>query len=436
MKNYGKIVPLVLAGVLILSWYVLLDDKASVNKEYDNYLKQARQYAEVGITTKAIENYEAALNTNSTIEIYQEVADYYKSREMFSKQISWCEKFVVDYPTNKESYDYLLAAYLDQKDYVSCYNIIAAAEKRGVTSDYMKQMYEEMAYYFELDNCNYKDVGIYSNNYCPVYNEKGWGYVDRYGKLRISCKYVEVGAYTKTNLTPVVNSEGEAYFIDKTGSRMLATNDKYLRYGLLVDGIMTAQREDQKYVYVNDTFEVLFGEYDYASGMNYGVAAVKNGSEWSIIDNTGKALSDKKYTDIKLDEKGIAYRNERLFVSTGSGYMMVDSSGKQIGKQVYEDAKVFSDTTYTAVKIDGKWCFVDKDGKLKSDKTYEDARSYLNGLAAVKIAGKWGFVDENEKLVIENNYDETRDFNEKGSCFVKIGDSWQLLKLYRLNREG
>ena len=28
-----------------------------------------------------------------------------------------------------------------------------------------------------------------------------------------------------------------------------------------------------------------------------------------------------------------------------------------------------------------------------------------------------------------------KDFNEKGSCFVKVGDKWQLLKLYRLNRE-
>ena len=57
MKNYGKIVPFVLAGVLVLSWYMLLDDKASLNEEYNNYLKQARQYAEVGITAKAIENY-------------------------------------------------------------------------------------------------------------------------------------------------------------------------------------------------------------------------------------------------------------------------------------------------------------------------------------------------------------------------------------------
>ena len=28
-----------------------------------------------------------------------------------------------------------------------------------------------------------------------------------------------------------------------------------------------------------------------------------------------------------------------------------------------------------------------------------------------------------------------KDFSEKGSCFIQTGDKWQLLKLYRLNRE-
>ncbi len=81
-----------------------------------------------------------------------------------------------------------------------------------------------------------------------------------------------------------------------------------------------------------------------------------------------------------------------------------------------------------------KWFFIDKDGKAISDKTYEDARAFSNGLAAVKQKGKWGFVDKDENIVIEPKFSDAKDFNAKGSCFIKEGDIWQLLKLYRLNR--
>ena len=114
---------------------------------------------------------------------------------------------------------------------------------------------------------------------------------------------------------------------------------------------------------------------------------------------------------------------------------MIDSSGNKIGSDVYEDAKLFADNTYTAVKKNGKWFYINNNGEKIFDKTYEDARPFSNGLAAVMTGGKWGFVDEKENIVIKPEFFGAKDFNDKGSCFVQTGDKWQLLKLYRLNRE-
>ena len=279
-------------------------------------------------------------------------------------------------------------------------------------------------------------LGVYSNNFCAVENNNAWGFVDRYGEQRIGCKYTRVGAYTKTNLVSVVNVDGEAYYIDKTGSKVLVSKDNYKNFGLLVDNIIAAEKADGKYTYVNNEFEVLFGNYDYASTMNNGIAAVKSGEHWQLIDNKGKTTISEKYFDVKLDEKQIAFRNNRAFVSANSGkYIMIDGNGKKIGSLVFEDAKIFASEKPAAAKIDGKWCFVDADGKLVSNKKYDKARSYVNGLAAVCIDGKWGFVDEKENIVIEPQFSDAKDFNEKGSCFIKTGNKWQLLKLYRLNRE-
>lgn len=436
MKKYRVLVPIVLIVTMLASWYMLVSDAIKMESSYNNYLTQARKYAEDGITKYAIENYNLALEIKGEADIYVEVANYYKSQENTNEYLSWCENFFESYPTEPKAYDCVLDAYLTQKDYESCYDILFTAEKRNISTDFIKQVSEKIKYIFKLDFNTYDDVTIYSNNYCAVQSDGLWGFVDRYGEQRIGCNYTQVGAYTATNFVSVVNSDGEAYYIDKTGSKVLVSKDAYKSFGLLVDNIIAAQKTNGKYTYVDNEFTVLFGEYDYASTMNNGIAAVKNGNQWQLIDNSGEAITEESYLDVKLDEKRIALRNDRAFVSTTAGkYIMVDSNGKQIGELEFEDARVFSSESPAAVKIGGKWCFVDTEGNLISDKKYDDARSYVNGLAAVCISGKWGFVDEQENVVIEPQFFGAKDFNEKGSCFVKTGDKWQLLKLYRLNRE-
>ncbi len=436
MKKYRALVPIVLIVLMLSSWYVLVSDSMKLEKEYSNYLSEARKYAEDGITKYAIENYNFALEIKSDIDVYVEVADYYKSQERDVDYLVWCENFFEKYPTEPRAYDSILSAYLENKDYEACYDILEIAIKRNISTDYIKQISSDIMYAFKLDFNTYDDVGTYSNNYCAVNNKEAWGFVDRYGNNRISCKYMQVGAYTKTNLSSVVNADGDAYFIDKTGSKVMVSKEKYKNFGLFVDGKIAAQKIDGKYTYVDQDFNVLFGEYDFASTINNNIAAVKSGDDWRLIDANGNTITNDKYVDIKLDEKQIAYRNDRIFVSTTSGeYIMIDNSGMQIGDLEFEDARVFASEDPAAVKMDGNWCFVNKDGKLVSDKKYDDARSFNNGLAAVCIDGKWGFVDVNENIAIKPQFFGAKDFNEKGSCFVQTGDKWQLLKLYRLNRE-
>lgn len=436
MKKYRALVPLVMVVLMAASWYLLIKDSAEVDAAYNKYLIEARSFAEDGITKYAIENYTLALEIKSSPEVYAEVANYYKSQEKDAKYLSWSEDFFEKYPTNSLAYDCVLDAYISAKDYESCYDILYTAEKRNVTSDKIKSISADIEYTYKLDFNTFEDVAVYSNNFCPVMSKGSWGYVDRYGNQRIACKYPQVGAYTKTNFTSVVNEDGDAYFIDKTGSKVLVSKEKYKCFGLLVNGIIAAEKVDGKYTYVDQSFNVLFGDYEYASTINNGISAVKTGGSWQLINESGNAINSEKYLDIKLDEKQIAYRSDRMFVSTAEGkYIMIDGKGKQVGSLVFEDAIVFAGDAPTAVKINGKWCFVGTDGKLISDKTYADARPFANGLAAVCIDGKWGFVDRNENLVIEAVFFGAKDFNEKGSCFVKTGDKWQLLKLYRLNRE-
>ncbi len=436
MKKYRALIPIVLIVLIIASWYVLVSDSMKLQREYNSYLTEARKYAEQGITKYAIDNYNLALEIKGDVDVYVEVAEYYKGQKKDAEYLSWCENFFEEYPTEPKAYDCLLTAYMNSKDYESCYDILETATKRNIKTDYIKKVSNEIMYVFKLDFNTYEDVGVYSNNFSAVKSKGYWGFVDRYGNSRIACKYPSVGCYTQSNFASVVNADNDAYFIDKTGAKVLVSKEKYKSFGLLANSMIAAQKADGKYTYTDQDFQVLFGDYDYASTMNNNIAAVKTGETWQLINEKGKVISDAKYVDVKLDEKQIAYRNDRLFVATAAGqYIMVNGNGKQVGSLKFEDACIFASESYAAVKIDGKWCFVDKDGKLISDKKYDDARSFSNELAAVCIDGKWGFVDVNENIAIEPQFFGAKDFNEKGSCFVQTGDKWQLLKMYRLNRE-
>ncbi|HJA80211.1 MAG TPA: WG repeat-containing protein [Candidatus Mediterraneibacter intestinipullorum] len=436
MKKYRALVPVVMIVLMAASWYLLTSDAVAMEKEYNTYLSEARKYAEDGITKYAIENYNLAIGLKSTPEIYAEVAQYYQSQGRDKEYLSWSKNFFETYPTEPEAYDCILGAYMDNKDYESCYDIIETADKRNISTDFISEVREEIMYVFTMDFNSYDNVGIYSNNYCAVSNDERWGYVDRYGKIRVADTYVQAGAFTQSGFAPVVNEEGDTYFIDKEGYRVLVPEEKYISLGIIADEKIAALRPDEKYTYLDTDLNVLFGEYDFASTANNGIAAVKESDAWKLIDSEGEEIADTAYTDIKLDEKGIAYRNDRVFAARSEGeYVMLDGKGQQVGSMTFEDARVFAGDGPAAVKIEGQWSFIGKDGKLISDKKYDDARSFMNGLAAVCIDGKWGFVDTDENIVIEPQFSGAKDFNEKGSCFVGVGNKWQLLKLYRLNRE-
>lgn len=436
MKNYRKIIPLALVVLMALACYSLVSNAVKENSDYNHYLSEARKYAELDITKYAIENYNKALSINPTPDVYVEVAEYYERQENSdTKLLNWCEDFFEKYPTNSRSYDCILKAYMKQKDYDSCFDVLSTAEKRNVSSEYIKSVKNELSYTFKLDFNTYDDVGIYGNGFCAVKSKDAWGYVDSYGNQKTPITYVSTAPFTKAEMAPVVDQKGECYFIDNTGSRVLASKEKYKSFGISSDDIIKVELENGKYSYCDSELNKLFGEYDDATAFNNGIAAVKEDGQWKIINNEGNAKSSTEYADVVADEKNIVFRNDRLFVGDGTGYIMIDSSGKQIGNEKYENAHCFADSTYAAVENDGKWFFIDKNAKRLSDKTYEDARSYSNGLAAVKISGKWGFVDTDENVVIEQQFFGAKDFSEKGSCFIQTGDKWQLLKLYRLNRE-
>lgn len=93
----------------------------------------------------------------------------------------------------------------------------------------------------------------------------------------------------------------------------------------------------------------------------------------------------------------------------------------------------------TGEKDSEKWFFSDAHGFLYGSinpdlVVFEDALPFSSGLAAVKIDGKWGYINHDFKLVIPCQYDKAESFN--GSlAYVESG--YANLKIYSyINKRG
>ena len=66
------------------------------------------------------------------------------------------------------------------------------------------------------------------------------------------------------------------------------------------------------------------------------------------------------------------------------------------------------------------WAFCNSELTHRSPEIYEDIKPFKNGLAAVKINGKWGYVDHSFQLVIPNDYDDCGNFDNGWAYFMKV----------------
>jgi len=87
-----------------------------------------------------------------------------------------------------------------------------------------------------------------------------------------------------------------------------------------------------------------------------------------------------------------------------------------------------------AIKVGGRWGYIDKSGNLAIPLQFEDAGSFSNvfpvesgglasGLAPVKIDGRWGYINKSGRVVIPAQFDYAKPFFT-GLGAVQVGERW------------
>lgn len=431
MKNYRSITPFILIGFVIFAIYSRVTAVMEQQATYNGYLQQARAYREGQIYTDAMQQYQNALDMKLTLEVCQEVGEMYLEQGNSSNIESWGKYLVETFPKEVSAYEYLIDYQLSRNNYKKCFELYDTVEKRSLYSQTLAEKMNSIRYVYELDEKDYTYVADYSCSYCYFIDEDNglYGYCNVNGKEAIKAKYFQASAFG-TEYASIQDETGEFYFIDAQGNRKLNVpkDVEITKVGFLSSDRYPIGTEGEMY-FADLQGNLVLGPYEDVTTYNGNIAAVKENGLWYLIDLTGNKLSEG-YLEIAMDVKEIVLKNGVIFAKTNQGYICLNAQGERINKEYYEDVRCFLDTTYTAVKQNGKWGFVDNSGNMQIEPQYEDAKPFSNGLAAVKIDGLWGYIDSNGVIAIKPAFLEANSITENGTTFVMNSEGkWTFLEI-------
>lgn len=222
---------------------------------------------------------------------------------------------------------------------------------------------------------HYQYIGPYNGAFHPVRNRDFWGAVDASGKEIITCVHDSL-VYQKGNHL-VVKFKGEYGIINlnenwivtpQNNPLQLLSDELYFEF----DGRITFLKSISGDI-------IYFSDNPLAYHGGYIREQLPSGAHW-LINTSG----------IIIDRSNQPERTDRVFA---------ESEGLR------------------AIYKDGKYGFIDEEGRLRIANRYEDVKPFSDGLAAVRIRNRWGFIDRQEKLAVQPVYDRVENF-ERGYAIV------------------
>jgi hypothetical protein len=147
-------------------------------------------------------------------------------------------------------------------------------------------------------------------------------------------------------------------------------------------------------------------EYTDAREFSEGLAAVKSNDHWGYIDLTGRiAISfDYKVPEAGSFSEGFAFVGDRFIDVRGN---------PAFGGKTFEQAFSFSEGL-AAVQTNGQWGFINPNGQFAIPAGYESAGDFSGGMAPVKKDGLWGYIDVRGRLLIAPRFVRAGAFGRAG----------------------
>lgn len=263
-----------------------------------------------------------------------------------------------------------------------------------------------------------------------------------------SSKYAGVWNARDMIIKPTDNdvafSEGVALFYDPISSKFGYVNKRgkfiipptFSKGGKFINGLARVELEGNTGFIKRDGTILVKPTYRSASDFSEGVATCfivrdslsegkRISTTWNtyVLDNEGHIVQGPQGHLLfnHFQDGNVLVTNIILSLAGFNSKTFFDKSLKQRTKEYFEDAKDFSEN-YAAIKINGKWGFINSSLDHFLDIKYDDVQSFKEGLAPVKMGDHWGYLDRFGDVVIDFKYENCTTFNN-GLAYVWLNSN-------------
>lgn len=284
-------------------------------------------------------------------------------------------------------------------------------------------------------------LGDFNNGYAIIKAKNGGknlcGVINKQGKLVIPCEYYNINKNDISENLIVLYSREDNYtrvFFDINGESIIPS--QYVKASPFSEGLAAVQtKEDEKthsWRYIDKQGNTVISPIEGVMGVGAfqdGIAEVcvydrTNDCEaFKLIDKQGNVIvSEKPYMCCGYSNGLFVVRNEKKGSERGK-YGVMNKSGVMIVPTQYKYISLPSEGLLVVENVSGKTGYMDMEGKVKIDFQFDDAFSFVDGIALIKQNGKIGYIDKEGRIIIPCRYEDASEFSE-GLAAVCINGKW------------
>jgi hypothetical protein len=276
----------------------------------------------------------------------------------------------------------------------------------------------------------------YKNGYITVDNGDLYGIIDFNKNVVFNNIYLDI--------EPIYSSNKYAVKIDKNYN-IIDKNGKILTEEIFenvkdIENNIIIFSSNNKFGVMNISTETkIEPQYEDIEFINNNFYIAKKEGKYGVINQDNDIEIDFKYKSMTyLDDEGILVgkiekENYDIFDSTMNmkmnveyienfdGYIKIKQNGEykffnykfeeKTNKEIYTSNTIFPD------KKNGKYAFIDNEGKNITEYKYDDVTEFNKyGYAGIKINGLWGVININGETVVEPKYEI--EYNQENLNFI------------------
>ena len=425
-----KNLSLIMAALLVLAWYITLSSWFGNESKYKEIISEAQRLEAKGLYLDAIEQYESAKEVKgNTLELAEYIPDDYLAMGNYKEYQKQLKAILNTYGPIEDDVDRMVSFHKNYSSQGTLIECVAELYQQYPGNEVVKAYYDSLKGVYEERYISSEYIGNFRGNYA-VYESGGKkGLLNEEGQMIMEAVYDEL-IYDGNNKDAISVKDGKEWFyisIDGYKTKEPESNYEYLD---VISEKRILAKINGKFGYLDSNMQ---GKtefiYDEATAIYEGVGAVRQGEKWAIIDRKGELVTEYIYDDVVINSAGICSLNKVIGVAQNGEYFLINTRGERIGEQSFQNMKAFESKQPCAVCVEDKWGYMDLEGNIVIDCSYENAKSFANDYAPVCQDGLWGYIDQENRLVVEYNFAEAGNFTDNGAAPVAHGNTWTLIQL-------